>query len=108
MKIDDELAGPRWTGRPPVLIDSELVCLAVAQSLLGFTSEAHWLRYARKHLTGIFRYLPQQSGYNKRLRNALGLVKRVIRVLARSSDFWLDDCWIVDSTRCRAGRPGPR
>ncbi|MFE9328978.1 IS982 family transposase, partial [Nocardia sp. NPDC052278] len=78
VKIDDELTGPRWTGRPPVLTDSELVCLTVAQSLLGFTSETHWLRFARKHLAGMFGYLPQQSGYNKRLRNALGLVKRVI------------------------------
>ncbi len=43
--------------------------------MLGFTSEAHWLRYARKHLRGLFPYLPQQSGYNKRLRAALGLVK---------------------------------
>jgi hypothetical protein len=107
VKIDDELAGPRWTGRPPVLTDSELVCIAVAQALLGFTSEAHWLRYARKHLRGMFPYLPQQSGYNKRLRAALGLVKRVIRMLARSTDFWLDDCWIVDSTPvpCAASRP---
>jgi hypothetical protein len=88
VKIDDELGGPRWVGRPPVLTDSELVCLAAAQALLGFTSEAHWLRYARKHLSGLFPYLPQQSGYNKRLRAALGLVKRVIRLLARSSDFW--------------------
>ncbi|WP_433521530.1 IS982 family transposase [Nocardia pseudovaccinii] len=107
VKIDDELAGPRWTGRPPVLTDSELVCLAVAQSLLGFTSESHWLRYARKHLTGMFPYLPQQSGYNKRLRNALGLVKRVIRMLARASDFWLDDCWIVDSTPVPCGMSRP-
>ncbi|MFF2433401.1 hypothetical protein ACFVU4_04350 [Streptomyces sp. NPDC058107] len=49
VKIDDELAGPRRLGRPPVLTDSELVCLALAQSLLGFTSETHWLRYAGKH-----------------------------------------------------------
>lgn len=107
VKIDDELTGPRWTGRPPVLTDSELVCLAVAQSLLGFTSETHWLRYARKHLRGMFPYLPQQSGYNKRLRAAVGLVKRIIRMLARSTDFWLDDCWIVDSTPvpCGASRP---
>ncbi|MFF7212945.1 IS982 family transposase [Streptomyces sp. NPDC008238] len=101
VKIDDELGVPRWTGRPPVLTDSELVCVAVAQAMLGFTSEAHWLRYARKHLASMFPYLPQQSGYNKRLRAALGLVKRVIRMLAKSSDFWLDDCWIADST------PGP-
>lgn len=74
-----------------MLTDSELVCVAVAQAMLGFASEAHWLRYARTHLTGLFPYLPQQSGYNKRLRATLGLVKRVIRMLAKSSDFWLDD-----------------
>src|SRR5205814_1485653 len=74
---------------------------------LGFTSEAHWLRYARKHLAGMFPYLPQQSGYNKRLRAALGLVKRVIRLLARSSDFWLDDCWIADSTPVPCGMSRP-
>jgi hypothetical protein len=38
------------------------------QALLGFTSEARWLRHARKHLTGLFPRLPGQSGYNKRLR----------------------------------------
>jgi hypothetical protein len=103
VKIDDELGGPRLLGRPPVLTDSELVCLAAAQALLGCTSEAHWLRYARKHLAGMFLYLPQQSGYNKRLRAALGLVKRVIRLLARSSDFWLDACWIADSTPVPCG-----
>lgn len=107
VKIDEELGGPRWTGRPPVLTDTELVCVAVAQALLGFTSEAHWLRYARKHLKGLFPYLPQQSGYNKRLRAALGLVKRVIRLIARSSDFRLDDCWIVDSTPVSCGMSRP-
>jgi DDE family transposase len=107
VKIDDELGGSRWTGRPPVLTDPELVCLAVAQSLLGFTSETQWLRFARKHLTGMFRYLPQQSGYNKRLRAALGLVKRVIRMLGRDTDFWLDDCWIVDSTPVPCGMSRP-
>ena len=39
-------------GTPPLLGDSELVCLAVAQALLGFHSEARWLRYANKHLFG--------------------------------------------------------
>jgi hypothetical protein len=43
VKIDDELCGPRWRGRPPVLTDPGLVCLATAQTLLGVTSGAHWL-----------------------------------------------------------------
>jgi hypothetical protein len=28
--IDDEIGDRRWLGRPPLLTDSELVCLAVA------------------------------------------------------------------------------
>ncbi|SEK60514.1 hypothetical protein SAMN05660976_00769 [Nonomuraea pusilla] len=107
VKIDDELGGPRWMGRPPVLTDSELVRVAVAQPMPGFTSEVHWLRYARKHRRDLFPYLPLQSGYNKRLRAALGLIKRVIRMLAKSSDFWLDDCWIVDSTPIPCGMSRP-
>lgn len=36
----------------PRISDAELVTLAVMQALLGFVSEAHWLRYAGKHLRG--------------------------------------------------------
>ena len=65
VKIDDEI-GTRCLGRPPLLSDSELVCLAVARALLGYYSEARWLRYANKHLTGMFPHLPQRPGYHKR------------------------------------------
>jgi hypothetical protein len=107
VKIDDMIGGPRWRGRPPLLTDSELVCLAVAQVLLGARSEAHWLRYANAHLRGMFPYLPQRPGYNKRLRAALPVIKRVIRVLARDSDFWFDNHWIVDSTPVPCGTSRP-
>ncbi|KWW97869.1 transposase [Carbonactinospora thermoautotrophica] len=107
VKIDDEIGGTRWLGRPPRLTDSELVCLAVAQALLGFHSEARWLRFAHAHLTGMFPYLPQRPGYNKRLRAALPLVKRVIRELAVDSAFWFDTVWITDSTAVECGRSRP-
>jgi hypothetical protein len=107
VKIDDEIGGTRWMGRPPQLSDSELVCLAVAQALLGYHSEARWLRYARKHLSGMFPYMPQQSGYNKRMRGALLLVKRMIRELAMDSDFWWDNHWITDSTPVPCGMSRP-
>lgn len=98
VKVDDELEAERWMGRPPQLSDAELVTLAVAQALLGFRSEARWLRYARKNLAVMFPYLPQQSGYNKRLKAALPLVKKAIRMLAVDTDFWFDNHWIADST----------
>ena len=75
VKTDDLLKGsPQlvpWrpeVGISPKLSDAELVTLAVVQALLGFTSEARWLRHARAHLRHLFPYLPQQPGYNKRLR----------------------------------------
>lgn len=52
------------------LSDAELVTLAMMQAMLGFTSEARWLRHARAHLRHLFPYPPQQPGYNKRLRKA--------------------------------------
>lgn len=107
VKIDDEIGGTRCIGRPPLLSDSELVCLAVAQALLGFHSEARWLRYANKQLAGMFPYLPQRAGYNKRLRAALPLLKRVIRELAMDSDFWFDNHWITDSTPVPCGMSRP-
>jgi hypothetical protein len=107
VKIDDGLVKDRRPGRPARLSRPELVCLAVAQALLGFHSEHRWIRFALCHLRGCFPYLPHQPGYNKRLRAALPLVKQVIRDLAADSDFWTDDVWIADSTPVECGRSRP-
>jgi NDP-sugar pyrophosphorylase family protein len=37
--------------------------LAVLQALLGFTSEARWIRRARVHMRHLFPYLPRQPDY---------------------------------------------
>ena len=92
------------TGITPRLSDAELVTLAVMQALSGFTSEARWLRYARAHLRHLFPYLPQQPGYNKRLRAAASLIRACIGVLAASTTVWTDDVWVVDSTPVECGR----
>ncbi len=91
-------------GISPQLSDAELVTLAVLQALLGFTSEARWVRHARAHLRHLFPYLPQQSGYNKRLRAARGLIRHCARALAASTSLWTDDVWIVHSTPVECAR----
>jgi hypothetical protein len=91
-------------GIDPKLSDAELVTLAVMQALLGFASEARWLRYARAHLRHLFPYLPQQPGYNKRLRGAASLIRHCIRALAAATSVWADDVWVVDSTPVECGR----
>jgi Transposase DDE domain len=111
VKIDDLLLqAPQlapWrpkVGIAPRLSDAELVTLAVMQAVLGFTSEAHWLRHAHRQLRHLFPYLPQQSGYNKRLRAAASLLRHAIRAVAIDTSLWTDDVWIVDSTPVECGR----
>jgi Transposase DDE domain len=91
-------------GIGPRISDAELVTLAVMQALLGFTSEARWLRYARTHLGRMFPYLPQQPGYNKRLRALAATMAWLITVLARDTSLWSDDVWVADSTPVECGR----
>jgi len=109
-RIDDELKASPWLapwrpaiGITPTLSDAELLTLAVMSALLGFTSERRWLRHASRDLRHLFPYLPQQSGYNKRLRAASTLLTSMIRVLARDTSLWSDDVWLVDSTPVSCG-----
>ena len=106
--IDDYHAdAPLATGRPPLLTDSGLVCLwrwrrscsGCARRPTGSDSPDPSAR--------LFPYLPSQPGYNKRLRAALPLIKQAIRELARDSDFWFDNHWIVDSTPVPCGMSRP-
>jgi hypothetical protein len=100
----DDLLGPRLgPGRPPKLSDAELVCLAVAQVLLGARSERHWLRFARDRLGHLFPYLPGQAGYNKRLRAAGHQLSPAIRQLAMVSPSWCDTFRLLDATPLPCG-----
>lgn len=105
LKVSPHLAPWRPTvGIAPQLSDAELVTLAMMQAMLGFTSEARWIRHARAHLRHLFPYLPEQPGYNKRLRKTAGLIQQVIRLLAADTTLWTDDVWVVDSTPVECGR----
>jgi hypothetical protein len=68
-------AGP---GRPEKLSDAELVCLAVAQILLGARPEHHWLRMCCARLGHLFPCLPHQPGYHKQLEAAAPLLPAVM------------------------------
>jgi hypothetical protein len=78
--------------------------LAVMQALLGFTSEARWLRHARKSLRLMFPYLPGQAGYNKRLRRLGPTMNWLIGVLVHGTAVSSDDVWVVDSTPVECAR----
>ncbi len=95
--IDDHMAPCRRIGRPPKLTDADV--------LLGFPSARHWIRFAHARLGHLFRYLPQQSAYNKRLNAAGPLISRVIEALARQVPTWHDDLRLIDSTPLPCAAP---
>jgi hypothetical protein len=96
-------ARPR-VGIKPQITDAELITLSVIQALLGFTSEDRFLRYARKHLAGMFPYLPKQSGYNKRLRKLADTMAWLVGALAAQTSITSDDVWLTDSSPVECGR----
>ncbi|WP_209706328.1 IS982 family transposase [Crossiella equi] len=104
--IDDRVVPPRTgRGRRPRLTDSELICLAVAQALLGFHNERRWVRHVHTNteLHAMFPAMPHQSGYHVRLKKARPLLCKTIRTLAISCPSWFDDLWITDATPVPCG-----
>ncbi len=103
--IDDHVipSGPRRPGRPKRLSDAELVCLAVAQVLLGARSEHHWLRMCYGRLGHLFPYLPHQPGYHKRVKAAAPLICQTMAYLARQCPSWSDGLRLLDATPVPCG-----
>jgi len=102
--IDELLEPRRGPGRPPRLADSELICLAVAQVLLGYDSERRWLRAVTDRLGHLFPYVCGQAAYNRRLRRAAPLVTQLLHALAVACPSWCDQWRLLDATPVPCGQ----
>jgi hypothetical protein len=104
--VDDHVVAPRvGRGHRPDLTDSELICLAVAQVLLGHHNERRWVRHvhATPDLLAMFPAMLTQSGYHRRLKTAQPLLCKAIITLAACCPSWFDDLWITDATAVPCG-----
>jgi Transposase DDE domain len=104
--IDDlfkDLGLRRGPGRPPECTDAELICIAVAQVLLRCNWERRWMRFVRQRLGQHFPAMPQQAGYNKRLRAAGPLLAVTMAALAGNAPSLDDHVRLVDSTPVPCG-----
>ena len=101
--VDDLLEPRRGPGHPPKLSDAELICLAVAQALLGYHSERRWLRAVADRLGHLFPYVCGQAAYNRRLRRAAPLVASILAALAVASPSWCDQWRLLDATPVPCG-----
>jgi hypothetical protein len=101
--VDELLEPRRGPGCRPRLSDAELVCLAVAQVLLGYDSERRWLRAVADRLGHLFPYVCGQAAYNRRLRRAAPLVTQILRALAVACPSWCDQWRLLDATSVPCG-----
>jgi hypothetical protein len=56
------------------------------------------------HLRHVVAYLPQQPGYNKRLRKVADTIGWLITVLGRETSLFTGDVWVADSTPVECAR----
>jgi len=94
----------RGPGRPPLVTDAELVCLAVAQVLLRYHDERHWLRAAPRRVGHLFPRLLKQSEYNARLKQAAPLLQTALRWLAAHTPSTAELLRLLDGTPVGCGQ----
>jgi hypothetical protein len=96
--------GRRGPGKPPEVTDAELVCLAVAQVLLRYDDERHWLRAAAARVGHLFPRLLAQSEYNQRLKRAAPLMEAALRWLADATPASAEMLRLMDATPIPCGQ----
>jgi len=93
----------RGPGKPPEVTDAELVCLAVAQVLLRYDDEQHWLRAAPRRVGHLFPRLLGQSEYNERVKAAAPLMEAALRWLAGHTPGSAEMLRLMDATPVPCG-----
>jgi hypothetical protein len=84
--------------------DAEVVTLAVAQAIMGVSSDDRFLRLARRALKELFPKLPQQSGFHKRRAKLTETIEWLIGIFAEQSPGYRDDLVLIDSTPVECAR----
>jgi Transposase DDE domain len=94
----------RRRGRPQRISDNELICLMVAQMLLGQPSDRRFLAAARRRLRHLFPLLPSQSRYNERCRQLAPKLVTLWRAIACELPGFHDSLSFVDTTPLPCGQ----
>jgi hypothetical protein len=96
----------RGPGRPPEVTDAEVVCLALAQVLLRYDDERHWLRAAPARVGHLFPRLLARSEYNERLKATAPLMEAALRWLADRTPGSAELLRLMDGTPVPCGHLG--
>jgi hypothetical protein len=102
--VADDLLPEKAKNARRMLTDAEVVTLAVAQAIMGITSDYRFIRTAIRHLTHLFPTLTKRSGYFKRRDQLADTIEWLIPMFASQSPGWDDNMLLVDSTPVECAR----
>jgi hypothetical protein len=100
----DDLLPERAKNARRRVTDAEVVTLAVAQAIMGISSDDRFLRLAARSLKGLFPQLPKQPGFHKRRARLTETIEWLIGVFAQQSPGYHDDLVLLDSTPVECAR----
>jgi hypothetical protein len=100
----DDLLPERARNARRRVTDAEVVTLAVAQAIMGVTSDDRFLRLAARSLTELFPELPKQPGFHKRRARLTETIEWLIGVFAARSPGYHDELVLLDSTPVECAR----
>ena len=100
----DDLLPRRVKNARRMLTDAEVVTLCVAQAIMGISSDARFLKVARKRLAHLFPLLPNRPGYLKRRQRLSDTIEWLTGVFASETPGYSDDLVLVDSTPVECAR----
>jgi hypothetical protein len=100
----DDLLPERAKNARRRVTDAEVVTLAVAQVIMGVTSDDRFLRLAARSLNELFPQLPKQPGFHKRRARLTETIEWLIGVFAAQSPGYADNLVLLDSTPVECAR----
>jgi len=100
----DDLLPTRPGNARRSLTDAEVVTLCVAQSIMGISSDARFVKVACKRLGHLFPTLTKRSGFHKRRHRLTETIEAMIAVFAAQSPGFHDDLLLADSTPVECAR----
>jgi hypothetical protein len=102
--IADDLLPERARNARRRVTDAEVVTLAVAQAIMGITSDDRFLRLAGRSLRDLFPQLPKQPGFHKRRARLTETIEWLIAVFAAQSPGYNVNLVLLDSTPVECAR----
>jgi hypothetical protein len=100
----DDLLPQRAENARRSVTDAEVVTLAVAQAIMGISSDERFIAVAAKRLVHLFPRLPKRPGFHKRRRRLSDTIEALAAQFASRCPGWDDDLLVVDSTPVECAR----